>query len=120
MTKSHLNQIMKLHIGSFFKDQKGQLVIWQWPNVPLYGWIIAKLFTLIVSDTGLKNSLSILSTTFLFLWAYLELSSGVNYFRRSIGFVVIAALKVHSPGVAVSHTASPGLSSGSSPIELTV
>lgn len=75
----------------FLKDQDGKIVIWQAPNLPLYAWIIFEVISLPLSNEQLKAGVKELSTVFLFTWGYLEVTSGVNYFRRSIGGIVLLA-----------------------------
>ena len=77
----------------FFKDSKGQVAVWQAPNKPLYGWILFKLLSLTPSG-HLKTGFGHISTAFLFTWAYLELTKGVSYFRRSLGLVVLIAVVI--------------------------
>lgn len=74
----------------WFKDSRGNVVIWQRPNIPLWGWIVTRLSDRLVHDTHVSNGLHYLGVTLLFTWSYLELTSGVNYFRRTLGLVVLA------------------------------
>lgn len=85
------NSLKNLHV---FKDKQGHIVIWQWPNVPLYGWLVFKLLSLAVHVATLKHGFDNLSMAFLFVWAYLEITSGVNYFRRALGLIVMIFLMV--------------------------
>ncbi len=82
-------RIQNLH---FFTDSHGNVVIGQWPNVPLYGWLAATVLSFAMQQTALKADFSALGTAFLFTWAYLELFQGVNYFRRLLGLVVLIAI----------------------------
>lgn len=75
-----------------FKDKNGRVVIGQWPNRLLLGWLILRMIAVFVDDTAFKNSLIEFSMVVLFAWAYLELVSGVNYFRRLLGFTVVTML----------------------------
>jgi hypothetical protein len=75
-------------LGNFFKDKHGHVVIMQWPNLPLYGWIVFKLIGLVVSKGRHKDGCEQLAMAFLFAWALLEITQGVNYFRRFLGLVV--------------------------------
>ena len=76
----------------FFRNDEGRITIWQWPNIPLCGWLIFKIFPMIVDNSQLKASLNDISKAFLFTWAFLEITQGVNYFRRLLGLVVFMAL----------------------------
>lgn len=71
-----------------FKDEKGNYAVSQFPNLPLGLFII--FFSFEKLQVFLKYSTQIhqLSILFLFVWAYLELTEGVNYFRNLLGFTV--------------------------------
>lgn len=84
----------KIHTRHFFKDDEGRVIIWQWPNIPIYGWLIAKLLSLLVTPPQLKGGFDEISKAFLFTWAFLEVTQGVNYFRRLLGLVVLIALVI--------------------------
>ena len=77
---------------NFFKNSKGQIVIWQFPNIPLFNWMSFKLLSVLVQTDNLKHGFQNLSTAFLFIWAYMEIASGENYFRRVLGLVVMSFL----------------------------
>lgn len=78
----------------FFKDKEGHIKIWQPPNMLLYGWLVFKILSMLIDMSRLKTGFSNLSTAFLFAWAFLELTQGVNYFRRILGLVVLVALVI--------------------------
>lgn len=78
-------------VMGFFKDSNGKLAVWQWPNVPLIGWMLFKVFSIILSSPSIKNWSENLSTAFLFTWAYLEITGGTSYFRRFLGVLVMVA-----------------------------
>lgn len=74
----------------FFQDKHGKLVIGQSPNAPILAWAI-----LVVANLFLHNPhVAILQNTVLFAWAYLELTEGVNYFRKLLGAVVLIGVTV--------------------------
>jgi hypothetical protein len=79
-------------INSFFKDKTGRIVIWQAPNIPIYGWAIFKTLSLAISQPNLQKGLEQTSSAFLFIWAYLEFVQGVNYFRRTLGLLLLGLL----------------------------
>ena len=81
-----------LHDQGLVKDANGRIVLWQWPNVPLLGWLVFKLLSIVVSSGSLKSGSAQLSTAFLFTWSYLEITRGVNYFRRILGVAVMVAI----------------------------
>jgi len=70
-----------------WKDKKGHVVIWQWPNVWLWGWLVCTGLSLFVSQS-VSNWLWYPGLVFLAIWSGLEMYSGVNYFRRFCGAVV--------------------------------
>lgn len=69
----------------FFKDNKGKTVLWQNPNPPLIGWAVFRAVSFFSESRGY----GVIADAFLFLWAYLEITQGVNYFRRSMGVIII-------------------------------
>jgi hypothetical protein len=75
-----------------FTDKKGRVVIAQSPNIPLLGWFVLELVSLLLHKGHAKSGLQDIATASLFTWAYLEISKGVNYFRRLLGFVVIVLI----------------------------
>lgn len=83
-------------IDSTFKDKDGKWAIVQPPNWPIIFWAFFKVLGYLHISSNFKNGFEFLSTSFLFLWAYLELTSGVNYFRRVLGLAVLL-------GIIVSH-----------------
>lgn len=81
-------------LTNFFTDKSGHIVIGQWPNIPLWGWMTAKLLSLLADNPALVSGFSGLSTALLVTWAYLEITSGVNGFRRLLGAVVFTATTI--------------------------
>ncbi len=79
---------------SFFRDSDGNTVIWQAPNVPLYGWFMFKVLAVVVATGRFHSVFSKLSAALLFTWAFLELTSGVSYFRRLLGLMVLLTVVV--------------------------
>lgn len=82
----------KTHNMHFFKDDEGKVIVWQWPNIPIYGWLVFKLLSMLIHHPQLQGGFDGISKAFLFTWAYLELTQGVNYFRRLLGLLVFIAL----------------------------
>jgi hypothetical protein len=76
----------------FFKDARGRIVLFQMPNTLVYAWAFFKVISLLLSNGRLKNGSAELGTAFLFVWAYLEITKGVNYFRRLLGIIVLTAI----------------------------
>lgn len=75
----------------FFKDKQGRFVIAQAPNMPLIGWFIFTMLDLLwrSSPPKIHSLFDILSFGFIFTWAWLEITDGVNYFRRTLGLFVL-------------------------------
>ncbi len=78
----------------FFKDSEGRVVLWQWPNLPLYGLLLTSILSRVMSGSQYVPGIRSLGDAFLFTWAFLELTQGVNYFRRSLGLIVLLLLIV--------------------------
>ena len=76
---------------NFFKDKDGRVVIFQTPNAPLIGWFIFSILNLLWTIRHPKEIylFHMLSFGFIFTWAWLEITSGVNYFRRTLGLIVL-------------------------------
>lgn len=71
-----------------WKDSEGRLAIWQTPNAPLIGWAV--LTTASLFFTGrMADVLSGLASASLIFWCFLEISRGVNYFRRVLGLAIL-------------------------------
>lgn len=79
---------------NFFRDSNGEIVIGQPPNIPLITWFAASLLQLVNKTGQINLGLDILATGSLLVWAILELFQGVNYFRRSLGALVLVWLLV--------------------------
>ena len=75
-----------------FRDSAGQIVIWQPPNLPIVIWVSATLLKLVFQTGSVKIGLDILAFSSLLYWSFLEITQGVNYFRRDLGVIVLIAL----------------------------
>jgi hypothetical protein len=73
----------------YFKDKNGKVVVWQTPNIPIIGWFVF-LLAAKLTNGHMQITLSFMSTVFLVAWAYLEITKGASYFRRTLGFVILA------------------------------
>ena len=76
----------------FFRDNTGEIVIAQAPNIPILVWIGATLLKLVVKTGQVKVALDVLAFSSLLYWSFLEITQGVNYFRRDLGVVVLIAI----------------------------
>ena len=72
-----------------FRDSNGNIVIGQKPNLPILVWLAATSLNFFATSGNLHRGLEAIAFGSLFTWAWLELFQGVNYFRRSLGFVVL-------------------------------
>lgn len=79
-------------LDKFTKDKNGKWTILQPPNVPIILWAVFKALAYYTGSSTLKIGFEFLSVSFLFVWAYLELISGANYFRKILGGVVLLAI----------------------------
>lgn len=79
------------NLSDLFKDKKGRIVICQLPNLPLIGWFTFTILRLLISNSQpkIQNLFLMLSFGFIFTWSWLEIISGVNYFRRALGLSVL-------------------------------
>lgn len=93
-----------------FRDQKGNIVIAQMPNLPLLVGLAASLLQLLLPSSNLQTGIGLVGFGALFTWAWQELFDGVNYFRRALGLVVLVgliALRLHAGWGRVHHNSSP-------------
>lgn len=75
-----------------FRDGEGNIVVAQLPNPPLIVWLVASLLSLIFTTGQINTGLTFVANASLFTWAWMELFQGVNYFRRTLGLVVLIGL----------------------------
>ena len=81
-------------VDKTFRDNEGNIVIAQMPNLPLIVWIVTSLLTLIFPSGKINTLLDLVAYGSLFTWSWLELFQGVNYFRRALGLAVLVGLIV--------------------------
>ncbi|HUP26649.1 MAG TPA: hypothetical protein VM124_03335 [Candidatus Limnocylindrales bacterium] len=79
-----------------FTNKNGVLVLMQAPNVPLWGWIIATLAAHLFGVGKLRSLFEAIAYGSLFTWSYLEITQGINYFRRILGIIVLVILIINS------------------------
>jgi hypothetical protein len=77
-----------------FRDSSGEVIIAQIPNLPIVIWGIASLLKLVYKTGKVNLGLDIIAFSSLFVWAVQELFQGVNYFRRSLGLIVLIGLTI--------------------------
>ncbi len=76
-----------------FRDREtGQITVAQFPNVPLWLFLVASILRRTLDpEGGLDTTLRITATGGLLWWAADELIRGANPFRRFLGATVLAA-----------------------------
>jgi hypothetical protein len=75
-----------------FCDRNGKIVMAQMPNLPIIVWAVASLLKMIFSTGKINTGLDFIAFGSLFTWAWRELFQGVNYFRRTLGLIVLIGL----------------------------
>lgn len=81
-------------INWLFKSSTGQIVVVQYPNLPLYIALIAWLALRVITTKPIHTILEIIFTLSLIVWAVLEIGSGSSRFRRILGAGVLVWLVV--------------------------
>lgn len=76
-------------LRKFFEDTEGRVVIFQSPNLLLWGWILFRALSILLDTGKLKTGFGQLSTALLFTWAWFELTKGDSYFRRVFGGFIL-------------------------------
>ena len=80
----------------FFKDKEGHIVVVQRPNIPLIGWLIFTVISLFIKSSSWHTFFGYVSFGLIFTWAWLEITTGKSYFRRTIGVIaLLLALYYH-------------------------
>lgn len=75
---------------NIFKDKQGKTIIAQKPNLPLIVWFFSFVISLLQIHDLVTQLTSAISFGALFTWAWMEIFSGVNLFRRILGSVIMA------------------------------
>jgi hypothetical protein len=72
----------------FFKDKQDNYVIGQWPNKPLL--VALGLYALRYYPNTITQNISHWGVSIVLIyWAFLEITSGVNNWRRLLGIIVM-------------------------------
>lgn len=87
-----MNSNIKRFANKFFKDKDGKVVLAQSPNLPILGWFMFMIIGYFIAAGALRDGITKLSSAFLFLWAYLEITDGVTFFRRFLGAIIMTAV----------------------------
>ncbi|HZG40861.1 MAG TPA: hypothetical protein VEZ50_19455 [Nodosilinea sp.] len=75
-----------------FRDDKGNIVIAQPPNLPILVAVVATILQVVLPVGGLQTAMALVAFGTWFTWGWLELFSGVNYFRRALGLIALVSL----------------------------
>ncbi len=87
-----------MHIfDKLFRDNNGELVYFQSPNLPLIVYLLSIIAGLIL-EGYIKTIIVTLGDGALFVFGWLELFYGVNVFRKLLGFIVLFILLASSAG----------------------
>lgn len=79
-------------LDRIFRDREGQIVIGQAPNLPLMVGLAATVLQALLPSSSGQAALDLIAFGAWFTWAWQELFEGVNYFRRSLGLIVLLGL----------------------------
>jgi hypothetical protein len=72
-----------------WKNDQGHIVIWQMPNPWLIAWVAATFIAILLNTGTVADVLSWAGSAALIIWALLEITKGVDYFRRALGLLVL-------------------------------
>lgn len=81
---------MKPFRWMFENRETGRITVAQWPNAPLWVWIVATAAERVTD--GADEQLGIAADAGLGVWAVLEVWKGVNPFRRLLGAGALVSL----------------------------
>lgn len=81
--------MIKKLINWLFITKDGKVVIGQFPNIPIIIWLISLIINYLVSNDKISLVISIVGTLSLVYWALLEITKGLNGFRRLLGLVIL-------------------------------
>lgn len=73
----------------FWKDKHGKQGVFQLVNPPLIGWAVLTILAKLIPGGDAETLVEFLAFGCLIVWASLEVISGVSYFRRTLGFLVL-------------------------------
>lgn len=79
-------------LDRIFRDDRGEIVIGQAPNLPLIIWFAASVLKFAFPKGDIYAGLDFVAVGSLTIWSVLEIFQGVNYFRKGLGLVVLIGL----------------------------
>ena len=71
-----------------WRDNKGNIVIFQFPNAPLWAWVVSTCLSFFFHGT-VSDILAWIGSAALITWSIWEILGGVNYLRRLLGIIVL-------------------------------
>lgn len=71
-----------------WRDEDGHVVIFQWPNAWLIGWVVLTMGSLLTSS-HVSDVFAWGGDISLVVWSGLEIFRGANYFRKALGVLVL-------------------------------
>jgi hypothetical protein len=92
MSRERARQKPRSFSEKFWDDKQGNFVVWQKPNIWLWTWIVTLVIGWFIPYGGFEKFVGLISLIALAIWAILEVYSGVNYFRRTLGVLVLLML----------------------------
>ena len=78
-------------VHTFFRDNEGNVAIWQVPNAPLIVAMVSAVLGLFTTGR-LSNFTGLIFFGSLFTWSWLEIAYGTSLFRRLLGAFVLVAI----------------------------
>lgn len=82
---------LKRGIDWLTRGKDGRVYVFQFPNFPLAGWLVCAVASHVATDSA-GAGFSSLSTAFLAIWCYLEVTQGSSRLRRILGAMVAVAI----------------------------
>lgn len=76
-------------VDKTFKDNQGRVVLGQFPNLSLMSFVLFSITTRFFRSGSAGSFCKVMAFGSLFVWSWLEITSGVNYFRRALGLGVM-------------------------------
>ncbi|MFT4532502.1 MAG: hypothetical protein ACI9T8_000525 [Candidatus Saccharimonadales bacterium] len=76
-------------IRRLFKDRSGRVVLAQKPNLALTVWAIATIVGKVSANDTILRSANSVAFVAIVIWAIQEIFQGVNYFRKSLGLMIL-------------------------------
>jgi len=78
-----------MRVKRIWQDHEGKTVLWQRPNRWLIFWALAEITGFLLGQSTMGRIIHWVGVTALIIWSLLEISQGVNYFRRGLGLAVL-------------------------------